>query len=140
MRTILCHMCLAALLGLAASPAWSEQAVPSEPLSCVFFQAFECTPEDGCEATTPEELDAPRLIKIDLAEGKLVAASRTAGALESTIKLSERVGENLILQGLDGALPWSLTLNSETHLLTGAATDDDSGFVMFGICVPPSGP
>ena len=140
MRTILCHMCLAALLGLAASPAWSEPAASSGPLSCVFFKAFECTPEDGCEATTPEELDAPRLIKIDLAEGKLVAASRTAGALESTIRLSERAGGNLILQGLDGAMPWSFALNSETHLLTGAATVDDSGFVMFGICVPSSGP
>ena len=112
-----------------------------QPIICATLELRQCDANNPCLAVTPEEVDAPRLIRIDLA-GKTVTASRADGSTwQSAIENSEDVDEKIIIQGAeDGSqnrrdgVGWTLTISKTTGRMSMAAAGDDVVFVGFGSC------
>ena len=108
---------------------------------CATLDLRQCDANNACLTVTPEEVDAPRLLRIDLA-GKTVTASRADGTTwQSAIENSEEVDEKIIIQGAeDGSqnrrdgVGWTLTISKTTGRMSMAAAGDDVVFVGFGAC------
>jgi hypothetical protein len=103
----------------------------------------ECTPEGPCIPVTPESVSLPLFVKIDLAARAVVPARPGESERRSEIKVVERVGGQLILQGAEGGPEeqkvgrgWTASVSEETGKMVLTVSAPDVGFVVFGACLP----
>ena len=135
--------CLAILFTGLMLPAGGAAAASETPqtIVCATLELRQCDANNPCLAVTPEEVDAPRLMRIDLV-GKTVTASRADGSTwQSAIENLEEVDQKIIIQGAeDGSqdrrdgVGWTVTISKTTGRMSLAAAGDDVVFVGFGSC------
>ncbi|MDJ0941948.1 MAG: hypothetical protein QNJ30_00665 [Kiloniellales bacterium] len=124
---------LAALL-LASHAARSEGFDRSNPVICASVDSLSCAPGEACQAATTEALNIPQFFRIHFAE-KVVKAERPDGEERtSEIRSIDELENELILQGTQGGLGWSLTIARATGKMSLSAVGDEVAFVVFGAC------
>lgn len=131
-RLIVCSLALTA--SLVAAGASAQAFDGSQPLLCASVETIGCGPGEGCAASTAEELNVPRFLRIDFAKG-LVRTSRSEGEERMTqIHDMEQNDEALILQGVEGGYGWSMTITRATGKMALSVAGDRAAFVIFGAC------
>src|SRR5690349_776296 len=111
---------------------------------CALGEAFECTKGQSCERVLPAEIGAPHFFRIDVANRVAQGVGPGAPGRKSPIASLSEVGGMLVLQGVDeeregerGAIGWnaSVSPNDGGMVLTAAAAEDGTAFVVFGDCL-----
>ena len=108
----------------------------SEPILCAMTEAFECSIENGCNKGTLESMNIPRFIKIDVRNKKITTAEGRAEKRESEIRNFKRDNGVMIFQGMEGGRGWNIIVAEDTGKMSGTASEDEGGFVVFGACIP----
>jgi hypothetical protein len=120
------------LIGLlvAVSPAFAGTAVDgTAPLLCASIEALDCDPGDGCERGIPEEMGAPDFLRIDFTKKEIVGPART-----TAIRSMEKGDEQIVLQGFEIGMGWTLALDRASGKMRIAFAGRDSTFIVFGAC------
>jgi hypothetical protein len=130
----------AVLLG-AASVCFADDLRGASSFLCTVSVAKRCTPDGSCEGDRPQQVRLPVFIEIDLERRRWGATAASGEKWAYDIRVMERDGEILVLQGRDKAHAFtfvidepsgagSYTLNSIVPLSGPEVT------VVFGYCTP----
>ncbi len=143
MRNIKVVILTSVLIWAAAISAQAGDFDGSRSLLCSVINVIECTPTEGCQATTAENVNLPQFIKVDVEKKNAVPARPIEGRGPSEIKRVEHIGGKLILQGADegiekvrDGLGWTAAVSEESGKFILTASGEQVAFVVFGACVP----
>ncbi len=126
----------AAGLSLVSSLAAAQDFDGSKPLLCASGEVHECGPGSDCSRGSVEDFNVPRFLRVDFA-GKQIKATRPDGE-ERTTEIKSMIQEEgeLVLQGVQGGLAWSLAIAKETGGMALSASGERVVFAIFGACTP----
>src|SRR5512139_843747 len=103
----------------------------SRPLICAPVEAMECHTGEGCDEGIPDDVGAPAFMRIDFAKKVIVGPKRT-----SPIRSLDKEENQLLLQGTELGLAWSMALNTADGKMVSTFSNRDGAFVLFGSCTP----
>lgn len=106
----------------------------SSPLLCAVIKVFECDSKIDCKEGDVDLMSIPQFLRIDIKNKKVTLPKGSKEKRESVIKHFEDNDGQLILQGTEEGLGWSILINQETGKMSGTASEDAGGFVIFGAC------
>ena len=114
----------------AASPGFAAEVFDgNRPLVCASIEALDCDPGAACERGVPESMGAPDFLRIDFAKNEIT------GPLRSTkIRSTDKNDEQIVLQGFELGLGWTLAIDRATGRMRIAFAGRDSVFIIFGAC------
>ena len=119
----------------------------SRPLLCSTTEVLECTEDAACVVIPRQSVGVPQFLQVDVTAREIWDARLGREAGQSAIALSEMIDGKLILQGTDpgveqlrDGLGWTVTIDQTdgSYVLTAASAD--TGYVLFGACVPAALP
>lgn len=120
-----------AALGLAMPAAAHAAGVNgSKPMLCAVTEALECSYEGDCARETPEDINIPPFVVVDV---KAKTLSEYRGERKSPVQTVFEKDGHVVLQGYEKRA-WSMAISKDTGRLSVTATAPDTGFVIFGIC------
>lgn len=120
------------LLGFfaAASSAFAVDVFDgTKPLICASVEAIDCDPGEACQRGIPENMGAPQFLRIDFDKREIEGPVRT-----SKIRSMEKDDEQIVLQGYETGLGWTLAIDRLTGNMRITLADRDSSFIIFGAC------
>ena len=128
-RTKLFVGCAALAAGLSAN---AEVLDGTKPILCAAITAIVCDYQNDCVKGSPESINLPVFWRVD-ANKATVDSKR--GGVERSSKVSNAVieGTHVSVQGVEGGLAWSMSINKETGRMTLSGSGDE-GYVVFGAC------
>ncbi len=128
MKVIACFIILG--LFVAVSPVYAEDVFDgTKPLLCASIEALDCDPGTECERGIPEVMGAPKFVRIDFAKNEISGTERT-----TKIRSMEKDDDQIILQGYELGLGWTLALDRETGNMRITFARWDASFIIFGSC------
>ncbi|MDA8105169.1 MAG: hypothetical protein M0Z71_07265 [Nitrospiraceae bacterium] len=117
-------------LFVAVSPAAAEDVFDgTKPLLCASIEALDCDPGVACERGIPEIMGAPQFLRIDFAKNEIAGPLRT-----TKIRSMEKNDAQLVLQGFEIGLGWTLAIDRFTGNMKVTFAGGDSAFIVFGAC------
>jgi hypothetical protein len=123
------------LLGLLAfgTSAVGADFDGSKALICAPSEVLDCTSgDDKCWSSTPRKAGAPTFLRIDFAK-KTVSGTH----LTSKILHVDKSAEQVLLQGVELDMGWTIVLDSSNGDVSITITDRGGAFVLFGACIVP---
>ena len=124
-----------AVTGLWALSATAADFDGSKPFTCALMSLNSCGSDGDCESETPDSAGIPRFLFVD-AKGGQISGSHADGQLLATkIERQRTLGDLLVMEGAEGRLSWTVTVNEATGEMSLGAVGADLGFVVFGSCV-----
>ena len=127
-------LAVCALVWLSGQPAAAGDFDGSNPLLCAAIQAFQCSAGSNCQQGLAESIDAPQFFRINFAD-KMISGTRESGEVRtSAIKTMTQNETELILQGVQGALGWSMAIAAANGKMVLTASGDRVAFTIFGAC------
>jgi hypothetical protein len=123
---------LSVLFGLfmTVSPAFAGDVFDgTKPLLCSSIEALDCDPGEACVRGIPELMGAPQFLRIDFAKNEISGPLRTAKILST-----QKDDDQIVLQGYDIKMGWSLAIDRATGNMRIAFAGGDSTFIIFGAC------
>ena len=103
----------------------------SKPLICATMEAHDCNAGETCKRGLPGSVGAPIFLRIDFAKKEIAGPKRT-----TPIKNMEKGKDQIILQGTELGLGWTIALDSADGGLSAAMVDRDTAIMLFGACTP----
>jgi hypothetical protein len=103
----------------------------SVPLLCVPLAVTECGAEGECQKGTPRSVNLPQFFRVDF---KTMTIRAVEESRESAIKTVDRVNGNLILQGVQGQLGWTLIISEDVGQMSATIGGAGEGYIIFGTC------
>jgi hypothetical protein len=122
-----------ACLGMAVAAAAGDFD-GSKKLICAPSDVFECGPAVECQRATPELVNIPRFIQIDVKKKQLSGSLGTGEKVTTSIQNVATKDGKLTLQGAENARAWSLVIDQETGHMSASVSDNIEGFLLFGGC------
>lgn len=127
-------------IGAACALIGAAQAGPAEIL-CSTVHVVECGVATPCEKTSALTADAPRFLRVNLAE-KTVETIREGDRKQTTVIQGMARNDGLILlQGLEparkgerSALGWTMSMDESNGSMVITASGRDVGYTLFGAC------
>lgn len=117
-------------LVVVASPAFAEDVIDgTKPLLCASIEALDCDPGVACERGIPEIMGAPQFLRIDFAKNEIAGPKRT-----TKIRSMEKDDEQIVLQGYEIGLGWTLAIDRATGNARISFAGADSAFIVFAVC------
>lgn len=117
-------------LFVAVSPAFAADVFDgTKPLLCATIEALDCDPGTACERGTPEVMGAPQFLRIDFAKNEIAGPERT-----TKIHSVEKDDDQIVLQGYEIGLGWTLALDRTTGNMRITFARWDATFIVFGAC------
>jgi hypothetical protein len=130
-----CSVLTTALIGLLVAPsAIAASYDGSQPFTCTPTDIVSCTPNAACEKETPESVNLPPTLTIDVAANKITGTQPNGQPLATTIDNVRHVEDDLALQGVQGHIAWSVTVGKQSGEMALAAMGDGTGYIAFGGC------
>ena len=121
-----------AVLGAAVCPALAGEVIDgTKPLLCASIEAVDCDPGVACERGIPEVMGAPQFLRIDFAKNEITGPERT-----TKIRSMEKDDDQIVLQGYELGLGWTLALDRSTGNMRISFARWDAAFIVFGACTP----
>ena len=106
----------------------------SDALLCALVPIIECEADRECHPVTTEMAMIPRFLKINF-EQKTISATEESNRTDvSVLKNVERVDRRPIIQGAENGRGWTLVISEKTRKRSATVSDEDVGFVVFGVC------
>jgi hypothetical protein len=118
-------------LALVAAPVLAADFDGSKPLVCATVSVADCERGSDCAVDLPEQFGAPTFMRVDFSK-KTVTTPRVTTA----ILLQDKSESQLLLQGREGSLGWTLVLHPDSGHMTVSLTDRSGVYVLFGNCTP----
>jgi len=115
----------------ALQTAFAADFDGSKPLICATMEAHDCNAGETCKRGLPGSVGAPIFLRIDFAKKEIAGPKRT-----TQIKNMEKSKEQIILQGTELGLGWTLALDSADGGLSASMVDRDTAVILFGACTP----
>jgi hypothetical protein len=125
------HMPLAALILAFGATAMAGDFDGSKPLICAPVEAMDCISGGGCEKGIPDDVGAPAFMRIDFAKKAIIGPKRS-----SPINAMEKDQQQILLQGTELGLAWSMALNTANGKMVTTFSSRDGAYVLFGSCTP----
>lgn len=122
-------MIIGCLLFFSVSAQAGEILDSTKPLICASIEALDCAPGEPCDRGIPEFMDAPKFLRIDFAKKEVIGPLRTA-----QIKMIEKNEDQIVLQGYELNMGWTLALDRHTGNMTITFAGWDTAFIIFGAC------
>lgn len=120
------------LLGsLVFGPAVADEFDGSVPLICATVEARDCVLGSDCYTGNPDDLGAPRFIRIDFKKKVLKGTEISSPILNMTKQKNQ-----LIMQGSELDFGWTFSLNQSNGKFSASLTNPDGAFLLFGSCMP----
>lgn len=117
-----------------AGNVMAESFDGSKPLLCATVETIECGPHAECQYGTADSLGFPQFLHID-ADKKTISADKPDGSrLNATIASVSKLGDRLVLQGVENNLGWSVSISRVTGRMAVAIAGDQIVFSVFGAC------
>jgi hypothetical protein len=125
---------IVAALACPALPMAAAGLDGSGPVTCATSVTFDCAPNGECIKDSPEAINLPRLIRLDLPAKK--AFTKWASGEERSAEIASQSveGGRLILQGIQNGNGWSLTVAQESGAMSLAIAGDGAAIIAFGVC------
>lgn len=121
------------LTGLLVASAAAAQDVP---LVCSVQQGLECDASLDC-AVPLRDPPPPTFIHVDVEGGVITLLAPESRRGEATqIGSTARQGGNTILTGAEAGRGWAMVIGDESLAMTLTMSEDRTGFVVFGACLP----
>jgi hypothetical protein len=135
-------LCASACAIVSPSRPVSTDIDGTQPLVCTVISVSECFPGAGCEAVSPEQVDLPRHLWVDVA-GKSIQDRKSGEGRTSPVESVTRVDGKLILQGAEqgrenvrDGFGWTLAIMENGGEMVMTASGDMTAIVAFGACTP----
>jgi len=122
---------VAALALLTAGTASAGDFDGSKLLICATVEAMDCSPGEECKKGGPDDIGAPRFLRLDVAKKVIVGPKQT-----TPIVSMEKSDTQILLQGTELGYGWTLALDQESGTMTGTLVNREEVFVLFGSCTP----
>ena len=103
----------------------------SKNLLCASQQVMDVNGGREVVSGLPDELGAPSFMRINFKDKTITGDTRA-----TPIRVLERNGERLLLQGVELGLGWTLALATSSGKMSGSLVDEDGAVVIFGSCTP----
>lgn len=135
-NSILSGAAVSVIMLAVSLPAVAAKFDGSAPLVCEIAAIHECAPGALCQVRTVESVNfAPRM-RVDVGGKRVHNLAEGKGTnRESLIQAAAHQNGKLIVSGAEFARGWVLVIHEDTGRLSGTASGDGDGFVMFGQCV-----
>ena len=118
------------VLLVAVSPAFAGDVFDgTKPLLCASIEAVDCDPGEPCERGIPDIMGAPQFMRIDFAKNEIAGPLRT-----SKIRSVEKDDDQLILQGSEIGLGWTLAIDRVSGNARITFSGWNSSFIIFAAC------
>ena len=121
---------------VAAAPAAAATFDGSNTLICAFMDTVECTKE-GCSQGDADDVSIADFVRLDFKKKLVTLLDEERRGETTEINRIEKLDDRVLLQGIEGARGWSLSLFHDTGDLIFTVSGDGSGFVVFGECTKP---
>ena len=119
---------------LVAGVAYAENVADVDRMLCAAATVKICFETGECFDTTPDDLDVPQFVILDLKK-KSVSTTRASGENRtSAFKNAERGGGLIRVQGTEGERAFSFVIDEATGKLTVAVSGDGFTVSVFGAC------
>jgi hypothetical protein len=120
-----------ALVLLTAGTASAGDFDGSKLLICAPVEAIDCAAGEACTKGPPDDLGAPRFLRIDFAQKVIVGPKQT-----TPILFMDTSDNQLLLQGKELGFGWTLVLDQESGTLSATLVNREGAVVLFGSCTP----
>jgi len=114
---------------VAISPVLASDFDGSKPLICATVEARDCVLTRRCYAGEAWEVGAPAFMRIDFAKKTITGTERT-----TAIAAMEKSENQLLMQGVELGLGWTLAINQASGYFSGSMTNMEGTFLLFGSC------
>ncbi len=128
---------LIAWMCVVAAPAWAATFDGSTEVICAFMDAIECTSDGNCSQGDADDVSLADFMRIDFKKKRMLLLDEERRGETTAINRIEKLEDRLILQGIEAARPWSLSIDQETGDFVFTVSGQGSGFVVFGECTKP---
>jgi hypothetical protein len=132
MMTRLRRTALAAALLCAVSVAFGADFDGSKRLICATVDADACDPGEACLRGLPDDVGAPRFMRIDFAEKVIAGPKRT-----TAIRYMDTGADQILMQGTELGYAWTVVLDKTDGSMSMTFVNREDTFVVFGYCTPP---
>jgi hypothetical protein len=123
---------------LAALPARADELTGVNRFLCSAGTLGACCDSGECATGTPDELNIPQFIEVDLA-AKRVSTTKASGLNRtSAVDNVKRVDGHILLQGFDNGRAYSILIDEKTGVMSSAVSAVGCGITVFGACTPLS--
>jgi hypothetical protein len=126
----------AGLMVCASALATQSPIDAARSLLCAPARSAQCTEAEGCVIVTPEANNVPRFMRIDVANQRAMGLWPADTGVVSAISAVIDGEARLLLQGVDGEIPWSAAIDKTTGGIVVSQSADGTGFLIFGTCMP----
>jgi len=126
-----------AIVGLTAAGnvTFAEGLNGATALVCSSNETFDCASARECIADSPEAINIPRLIRLDLNAKKAFTKRLSGEENVAPISAQQVMNGRLILQGAQNGFGWSMAISEGTGAMSLAIAGDGAGVVVFGTCM-----
>jgi len=110
----------------------------SKPLVCAAIFSAECNAGDQeCITGAPWMINIPVFMKIDFAAKQVTTTKQHENTRTSTISHVGKLDNgHTAIQGVDSTYVWSMLITEETGSMTLSIAGEDTGYLVFGACLP----
>lgn len=105
------------------------------PFLCALTAVHECWEGGACEATSADNANVPRFVRVDIGQRMVSAVGRDSRS--SPIEQVDRRDGRLILHGGQNGRAWSVLITEDTGALSATVLDEGGALALFGACTVP---
>ena len=133
------------LIGIAAgvvcASALGDNISGADKVLCASATVVLCVDSGACESMSPEELNVPQFINVDLKKRRLHSTEASGQNRSTKINKVTRDEGFIYLQGIEDGLPdqtdgggWTISIGKDTGRMVGAGAGKQLGLILFGAC------
>ena len=127
---------LSVWMSVAAAPAAAATFDGSNTLICAFMDTVECTKE-GCSQGDADDVSIADFVRLDFKKKLVTLLDEERRGETTAIGRIEKLADRVILQGIERARGWTLSLRHDTGDIVFTVSGDGTAFVVFGECTNP---
>lgn len=125
---------MALLVSFTLRPAIAASYDGTQPFTCTPTDIVSCAPGGACEKETAESVNLPPSLTFDVRANKITGTRANGQPLATSIDNLRHVADDLAMQGVEGHIAWSVTIDKQSGEMALAAMGDGTGYIAFGPC------
>ena len=117
-------------------PARADDLTDAVRFICSSGSVAVCCEGGACATGTPDELDIPQFIEVDMVQKRVNTTKASQLNRTSPIDNLKRVDGKIVLQGIENQRAYSFLIDEKTGSVSVAVAHDGCTVTAFGSCTP----